>query len=228
MIVGDEQLDQIGAYVEMLLEWNRKVNLISRRDEENIWTNHLLHSISVLFKLSFPAGLRIVDFGTGGGLPGIPLAILLADSHFLLIDATQKKIRAVEEMTAKLQLSNVTTRWGRGEELSREPGLVGIFDLVIARAVAPLEEIVRFAGMYLRQSSQVANESLVPDPGKEDRLLVNAPHIIVYKGGNTVREIDAAKRLKGVEGIREIPLTFDGSAESGLVDKKIVLVHFKR
>ena len=95
----DDQLAQLAEYARRLLEWNRKINLISRKDEENIWQSHLLHSISLLMRVDFPLGARILDLGTGGGLPGIPIRILRSDLSFVLLDATKKKVEAVAEET---------------------------------------------------------------------------------------------------------------------------------
>src|SRR6266849_10544190 len=101
--VSDEQVDLIVKYVESLLEWNRKINLISRKDEEHIWTRHILGSIAILFHFYFYPGSSLIDIGTGGGLPGIPLAILNRHMDVTLLDSIQKKIRAVSEIVAKLK-----------------------------------------------------------------------------------------------------------------------------
>ncbi len=224
--VEDRQLLLIGSYVEMLLGWNQKINLISRRDEENVWTSHILHSISPLFKVSFPTGSRIIDLGTGGGLPGIPLAILLPDCEFLLVDATQKKANAVAEMIGELKLTNARAIWGRGEELSGKAGLENSFDIVISRAVGPLDQLTKYGERFLRRQS--TSKTMGAEANSRRPAMLRGPCLIAYKGGDTEREIEATKRRSDVEEIREILLTFVGSAESGLVDKKIVLVHLKR
>lgn len=225
--VRDVQLSLISSFVDMLLDWNTKINLISRRDEENIWTNHILHSISILFKLSFAAGARILDLGTGGGLPGIPLAILLPESNFLLVDATQKKTKAIEDMIGRLGLRNVTTQWGRAEELSKRPSMSGAFDVVVARGVASLEDIVEYGWRFLRPVVHEEASPVDPRTDSRTRYRIKGGHLIVYKGGDTSSEVAVATRRREVERIQEVPLTFEGSAESGLVDKKIILIQMK-
>ena len=109
----DIQIEQLDQYVNFLLEWNKKINLISRKDEENIWTYHILHSVSPLFKVKIREGSRIVDIGTGGGLPGVPLKILRPDISLLCLDATRKKANAVSQMVEDLKIKNVNVIWGR-------------------------------------------------------------------------------------------------------------------
>src|SRR5512140_2094922 len=94
----DGQIRLLEQYVSYLLEWNQKINLISRKDEEQVWQNHILHSAAPLFKVKLDPNPRIMDLGTGGGLPGIPLKILVPESEFLLVDSTRKKTVAVQDM----------------------------------------------------------------------------------------------------------------------------------
>jgi len=101
----DRQVDLLRRYVDLLRGWNARVNLISRRDEENIWWSHILHSLSFLFFLQPGQGMRLLDLGTGGGLPGIPLAILRNDLHIVLLDSIRKKTAAVQEMAEQMQSS---------------------------------------------------------------------------------------------------------------------------
>lgn len=111
-IPTDLQLEQLNQYVQLLLDWNKKINLISRKDEENIWTYHILHSISPLFKIKMMEGSRIVDIGSGGGLPGIPLKILRPDISLLCLDATRKKTNSISQMVDELKLESVHVLWG--------------------------------------------------------------------------------------------------------------------
>ncbi|MEX2115327.1 MAG: 16S rRNA (guanine(527)-N(7))-methyltransferase RsmG, partial [Bacteroidota bacterium] len=147
--IPDDQLELIRNYVRLLLEWNQKINLISRRDEENVWQSHILHSIAPLFQVKIPENGRIVDLGTGGGLPGIPLKILNPTIQITMIDSTQKKITAVDEMTKALGLKDTIAVWGRAEELAKRKEFRGQFDIATARGVGPLEELVRLAHPFL-------------------------------------------------------------------------------
>jgi len=226
--VTDEQLNRLSAYVNMLLDWNRRINLVSRQDVANVWTSHILHSISILFQFSFADETRIVDLGTGGGLPGIPLAILLPKSDFLLVDATQKKIKAVDEMIRGLGLPNASAEWGRGDELSRQPRLTGSFDIVISRAMGSLKELVQHGKEFLRRGAEKPGILVNADVTFAPQRSIDRRCLIAYKGGDVGREISAAARNSEVEKIEEVPLMFKGSSEVGIFDKKIILVQLKR
>ncbi len=128
-----EKLAQLGPLYQ---EWNQKINVISRKDIDHIYDHHILHSMAIAKMISFKEGSKILDLGTGGGLPGIPMAILFPDCQFLLIDGTGKKIRVVQEIVDHLQLKNIKARQVRAEELKQR------FDFVICRAVASLDKLV--------------------------------------------------------------------------------------
>jgi 16S rRNA (guanine527-N7)-methyltransferase len=131
----DLQLEQLDQYVNLLLGWNKKINLISRKDEKNVWTYHVLHSISPLFKMKMIEGSRMVDIGSGGGLPGIPIKILRPDIFLLSLDATMKKVSAVSQIIDELKLKNINAVWGRAEEICKQSEYFRKFDFAIARAV---------------------------------------------------------------------------------------------
>ncbi|MFA6234328.1 MAG: 16S rRNA (guanine(527)-N(7))-methyltransferase RsmG, partial [Bacteroidota bacterium] len=114
--MSDAQRERLTSFVALLREWNSRINLISRKDEEQIWRNHILHSLAVLIAPGLPSKGAMLDLGTGGGMPGIPLAIMLPDVRFTLVDSIAKKIRAVEEMAAQLELGNVSVHLGRVED----------------------------------------------------------------------------------------------------------------
>lgn len=214
--IQDEQLDLIGKYVRLLLEWNEKINLISRRDEENVWQSHILHSIAPLFQMKLREGARVVDLGTGGGLPGIPLKILNPTIRLTMIDSTQKKIMAVDEMTKSLGFNNAAAVWGRAEELAVRKEFHQKFDLAVARGVGPLEELVRLAHPFLA----IQIPSTVTPGGTE----FPAGCLLAYKGGDLEQEL-AKSRLN--KAVRELEVrTLAGEGLDPAADKKLVIVHF--
>ncbi len=151
---------------------NSKVNLISRKDETNLFERHILHSLSIAKYIQFPAGSRVVDAGTGGGFPGIPLAIYFPEVHFTLVDSIAKKIHAVKEMADLLELKNVTVLNSRIEHVNES------FDFAVTRAVAPLKT--------LKQWMKGKISSRFPESG-----------LICLKGGNLEEEIkEAGKPVK--------------------------------
>ena len=212
--LSDGDLALLSGYVERLLEWNKKINLISRRDVENVWFSHILHSIAPLFYVDIPQGWRILDIGSGGGLPGIPLAIVRPDLRVTLLDSIKKKTMAMEEIVRFLHLENVKVQTGRAEELAREKGFVP-FDMVVARAVASIEDLARWSRplVVARQREETVREKSA------------APHLLALKGGDLDREIAHARRI-GRVAITVIEMIFEGSLDLNLEDKKLVLVHF--
>ncbi|MBI4418851.1 MAG: 16S rRNA (guanine(527)-N(7))-methyltransferase RsmG [Ignavibacteriales bacterium] len=216
--IGDEKLDLLARYVTLLLEWNKSINLISRRDEENVWRQHILHSISPLFGIAFPVGCRIIDLGTGGGLPGIPLKILNDSVQMVLLDATRKKVGAVEQIVKKLGLLKTTVVWGRAEEVGRKLGFKEAFDVVLARGVGPLPELVRLASPFLAVSSRLGHQS-----GKKNYVPI--PCLLAYKGGDIRNELEKARRNAKVKNMSDISLQkADDTGE--WIDKKLIIIHF--
>lgn len=203
----DTQLDLFGHFANLLLEWNRKVNLISRKDEENVWQAHLLHSASILMRVVIPAGQRVLDLGTGGGLPGIPLKICRPDLTFTLLDATKKKVDAVTDMIRTLGLPSIQVCWGRAEDMGRQAPHAHQYDLVIARAVAPLTDLVKWSKLFLRSP-------------------LEGTRLITLKGGDLVTEVRHARNLSGVKNISTVELKLTDASEFLASDKKILVVDF--
>ncbi|MCK7541834.1 MAG: 16S rRNA (guanine(527)-N(7))-methyltransferase RsmG [Marinilabiliales bacterium] len=131
----EEQRRQFSLLPSLYAEWNEKINVISRKDIENFEVNHLLHSLSVARFINFLPGTAVIDIGTGGGLPGIPLAILFPEVKFTLIDSIAKKIRVVNEITAAAGIGNVLARTVRSENTTGE------YDFIIGRAVTEMETV---------------------------------------------------------------------------------------
>lgn len=132
----DRQKKQFGQLESLYREWNEKINVISRKDMESLYVHHVLHSLSIARYIRFADHTVILDVGTGGGFPGIPLAILFPNCHFHLIDSIGKKITVVKEISSALGLSNVEAQKSRAEELNLK------VDFIVSRAVAPITEIV--------------------------------------------------------------------------------------
>ncbi|MBW6496888.1 MAG: 16S rRNA (guanine(527)-N(7))-methyltransferase RsmG [Bacteroidales bacterium] len=130
------QYERFDALLPLYLEWNQRINVISRKDMENFSVHHVLHSLGIARAIQFKAGTRVLDVGTGGGFPGIPLAILFPETEFLLVDSIGKKIRVVNEVANAIDLKNVKALHSRAEDLP------GKFDYVVSRAVTALPVFV--------------------------------------------------------------------------------------
>ena len=135
--LSERQLEQFAALKDLYEDWNAKINVISRKDIGNLYEHHVLHSLAIARAIEFQPDTKILDFGTGGGFPGIPLAILFPDCHFKLIDGTGKKILVASEVAKAIGLKNVVAEQRRGEDET------GKFDFVVSRAVMPLPDLVK-------------------------------------------------------------------------------------
>lgn len=142
-----EQQTRFAALTDIYSEWNSRINVISRKDLQNFEIHHLLHSLSIARITGFSQGNRILDVGTGGGFPGIPLAILFPEAEFFLLDSIDKKIRVVTAVAEQLRLMNVRTLRKRAEDEK------GLYDFVISRAVAPFHELVRLTSGKIRRGN---------------------------------------------------------------------------
>ena len=131
-----QQIQQFAALKDLYTNWNQKINVISRKDLDNFYTHHVLHSLSIATQFDFPAGYEIMDLGTGGGFPGIPLAIMFPEVHFHLTDSINKKLKVVKAVSAAIDLRNVTAQHTRAEGIYDKK-----FDIVVSRAVAPLKDL---------------------------------------------------------------------------------------
>lgn len=169
----DLQIRQFEAIGDLYKEWNSKINVISRKDIDNLYLHHLLHSLAIARYVTFANGTRIMDVGTGGGFPGIPLAILFPASHFLLLDSIGKKIRVVREIAEAIGLTNVEVIQSRAEEEKRK------FHFVVSRAVMPLPDLIRI----IRKN--IAKEQI--------NALPNG--IICLKGGELTAELHPFRQI---------------------------------
>ena len=148
--ITPEQRERFAALDALYRDWNSKINVISRKDIDNLYEHHILHSLGIAKLISFKPGSRIMDLGTGGGFPGIPLAIMFPDVQFHLVDSIGKKIRVCDEVRTALDLTNVTTEWSRAENVKDK------FDFVVSRAVMPLADLVKLIRKNIAKESHNA------------------------------------------------------------------------
>ncbi|MGM9759425.1 MAG: 16S rRNA (guanine(527)-N(7))-methyltransferase RsmG [Parabacteroides sp.] len=139
------QIGQLDALYDLYTDWNAKINVISRKDIENLYPHHVLHSLGIVQMLHFKDGSGVMDLGTGGGFPGIPLAILFPQVHFHLVDSIGKKIKVAQAVAESIGLKNVSFFHGRGEEVKEK------FDFVVSRAVMPLADLVKIVKKNIRK-----------------------------------------------------------------------------
>lgn len=166
-----EQLAQFEQLEPLYREWNEKINVVSRQDIDNLTERHVLHSLAIARVIGFGPEAQVLDLGTGGGFPGIPLAIFFPETKFTLVDGTGKKIRVVQEVADALGLKNVTAIHARVEDLK----MLGQFDFVLSRGVAPLDKLLHWGQKFLKK--------------KHFHALPNG--IIALKGGDLRPEIKA-------------------------------------
>ena len=148
--ITDLQRQQYAALDQLYHEWNSKINVISRKDIDNLYEHHILHSLGIAQLINFKPGTCIMDLGTGGGFPGIPLAIMFPDVKFHLVDSIGKKIKVCDEIRNALSLANVTTEWTRAENIK------GKYDFVVSRAVMPLTDLVKLCRKNVAKESHNA------------------------------------------------------------------------
>lgn len=195
--ISQKQIEQFSLLQKVYGEWNEKINVISRKDIENLNQRHVLHSLSIAKFISFRNGTKIMDLGTGGGFPGIPLAIYFPECRFHLVDSIGKKLKVVEAVKEELQLKNVFTFHSRAEEMNFQ------YDFVVTRAVAPLAELLEWTkGKYLTK-----NLNEIPNG------------LIALKGGDIQSEIADAKQ----KNVKVAPISKYFS-EGFFGDKQIVFI----
>ena len=167
----DIQKEQFMALYDLYTDWNSKINVISRKDITNLYEHHVLHSLGIAKVINFRQGTEIMDLGTGGGFPGIPLAIMFPDTHFHLVDSIGKKVKVATEIASAIGLKNVTTRHCRAEEEKQ------LFDFVVSRAVMPLTDLLKI----IRKNIKKEQHNALPNG------------LICLKGGELQNEVMPVK-----------------------------------
>lgn len=175
----EEQLRQLKLLEPLYKEWNEKINVISRKDIDSLYEKHVLHSLSIAAAFEFTDDMEIIDLGTGGGFPGIPLALFYPEVKFHLVDSIAKKLKVVEAVAESIGLKNVTTQHSRIEDIKNRK-----FDFVVSRAVAPLKDLWRWSKPLLK----IKNKTEF------------SPGLICLKGGDLTTEIqESGARPKTME-----------------------------
>lgn len=194
--LSENQISQFEQLGELYPEWNEKINVISRKDIDNLYVNHILHSLGIAKFTDFKSGSKVLDMGTGGGLPGIPLAIMFPDVQFHLVDRIGKKIKVAQDIADRIGLKNVTAQHGDVKEVK------GTFDFVVSRAVMELDDLVA----VVRRSVSKKCINALPNG------------LICLKGGDLQNEVKKYKKMAMIADLN------DYFAEPFFETKKVVYV----
>ena len=179
----ESQLSRFEALKDLYQDWNSKINVISRKDIGGLYEKHILHSLSIAAVISFQPGTEIIDLGTGGGFPGIPLAIFFPDVHFLLADSMSKKLKVVGEIAGAIGLKNVSVMHTRVEDIKNKK-----FDFAVSRAVAPLKDLWKWSKPLIRK-------------GNSQEL---ASGLICLKGGDLTTEVFESGLRPGIIPLSQV------------------------
>ncbi len=169
---SEKQLQQYNALFALYEDWNSKINVISRKDMEGLYFKHVLHSLSIAATIDFKPGTQILDIGTGGGFPGVPLAIFFPEVRFHLVDSIAKKLKVVNEVASAIELINITTQHTRVEDMKPR-----LFDFVVSRAVAPIKDLWQWSRPFIKKG--------------HDHEHANG--LICLKGGDLAQEISESQ-----------------------------------
>lgn len=180
--ITDDQKQKIKKLEELYTFWNNQINVISRKDTENFYERHVLHSMAISKVIEFKSGTKIMDIGTGGGFPGIPLAILFPNCNFLLVDSIGKKIKVVKEIAQELKLTNIRATHERAENINEQ------FDFIVSRAVTAMPTFLKWTkGKFLKENNNTFKNG-----------------IFYLKGGDLKKEMASVKKAIQYFEIKEI------------------------
>lgn len=179
--ISNNQKKQFESLYDLYFEWNAKINVVSRKDIQNLYLHHVLHSLSIAQFITFKKGTGILDVGTGGGFPGIPLAILFPECHFVLIDSIAKKIKVGQEVAHAINLQNIELKHSRIQDEKAK------YDFVVSRAVMPLKELISLV------KKNIASE--------QKNAIPNG--LICLKGGELQHEIQTTKNITTITEISD-------------------------
>lgn len=194
--ITESQKAQFAALYDLYMDWNSKINVISRKDITNLYEHHVLHSLGIARFINFTPGSHVMDLGTGGGFPGIPLAILFPEVKFHLVDSIGKKVRVATEVAQSIGLQNVTFRHCRAEEEKAK------FDFVVSRAVMPLSDLLKI----IRKNISTEQKNPIPNG------------LICLKGGELEKETLPVKNKTIIHDLK------DDFTEEFFETKKVVYV----
>jgi len=199
--LSQKQRDQIAQLYPLYLDWNSKINVISRKDIDNFYLHHVLHSLVIARFIEFPQGAKVLDVGTGGGFPGIPLAIYFPEVSFYLCDSVLKKIKVVREVSSALNLSNIRAEQIRAEEIKDR------FDFVVSRAVTNLKTFLPWIWGVLDKGLYKGVER----------------GVIYLKGGNVIEEISEAQKVLKIPSEKISKIEIQGWFKEPFFDQKSIL-----
>jgi len=201
IVIGKDKLPHFERFYNELIYWNEKVNLVSRKDLDNIYERHIIHSLSIIKYVDLKKKANCLDIGTGGGFPGIPLSIARPDMKFLLMDSIAKKIKITAMFAQHTGNRDISAVCGRVEELHQDPTKLKSYDYIFARAVTRTKSLMEWA----------------------DPLLKDNGEIILLKGGDLIEEIAEARWKFPKYEFKEIPIKIIGCPWFSTEDKKILI-----
>lgn len=204
IVLSKDQMESLQRYHDDLLYWNQRVNMISRKDVDQVWERHILHSLMILRYAEFPVRARVLDIGTGGGLPGIPLKIAREDIKLTMVDSIKKKVSMVRMFAEHTGLKDITVELARVEQLAENPKYSGGFDVIVSRAVAPLADLVSWSKPLLSARGQY----------------------VILKGGDLTEEIAQARHMFPRLSVVETPIDAFGMPWFKVDQKKVLTCKF--
>ena len=202
--LSKQQMDDLERYHNELRYWNERVNMISRKDMESIWERHIVHSLCLLKYVSFKTKARVLDVGTGGGLPGIPLKIARPDLRVVLVDSIAKKMKIVRMFAQHTDLKNIGTLTARVEDLANDAHYRRAFDVIVSRAVAPVSKLIEWTRP----------------------LLAPGGFFVFLKGGDLSEEIGAAQQLFPDLKVTVKDIELFGLPQFKMDEKKVVVCEY--